>query len=203
MRSENIIKVWDLPVRFFHWSLVAGFTISYCSAKYHFGDIHVLVGYGLCVLLLARLGLGFFGSQYARFKSFVFSPAETLEYIRTMVRGNPRHYMGHNPAGALMVFALLFLLALVFSTGLLTLSVIDFEGPLLSFANKVDDETSYAINHLHELLTNIGIALVAMHLIGVLVGSIQHKENLVRAMVTGNKILPSHEAADSDSRHNN
>jgi cytochrome b len=104
-----------------------------------------------------------------------------------MFKGHPKHYFGHNPAGALMVFALLGLLASIFVTGLVTLSVIDFEGPLLFLANRVSDETSYAFRHLHEFLPIVGLVLVSLHILGVVVGSIQHNENLVRAMLTGKK----------------
>lgn len=188
------IRVWDLPVRLFHWTLVGGFVTAYLTGIYRGSDVHALVGYALCLLLLARLFWGFSGSEYARFKSFVFSPAETVAYLSSMLSGRPRHYYGHNPAGALMVFALLTLLALIFATGLLTLAVIDFEGPLLVLANYFDDETSSAIRHLHRWLTNSALVLIGLHVMGVIVGSIQHKENLVRAMVTGRKIKPSHVA---------
>src|ERR1017187_4940397 len=95
------IKVWTLPIRLFHWSLASGFIAAYLSAKYHAGNMHVLLGYALCFLLAGRLFLGFSGSKYARFDSFIFSIDETLDYLRAMIRGNPRHYLGHNPAGAL------------------------------------------------------------------------------------------------------
>ncbi len=204
-KVENIandnarIKVWDLPIRLFHWSLVAGFITAYLSARYRAENLHVMVGYVLCILLLARVLWGFVGSKFARFDTFIFSPQETLNYLRGMLQGNPRHYFGHNPAGALMVFTLLLLLAMIFMTGLLTLAVIDFEGPLLGIANYFDDAASYALRHIHGLLTNVGLALISLHLIGVAWGSIQHKENLVRAMVTGNKIQPS--LAESDSKN--
>jgi cytochrome b len=193
--AASKIKVWDVPVRLFHWMLVAGFVTAYVSGEYRDGDVHVLIGYTLCLLLAARLYFGFFGSRYARFGSFVFSPAETMEYLRSMRAGNPKHYFGHNPAGALMVFALLALLALIFVTGLMTLAVIDFEGPLLFLVRYVNDDTSYAIRQLHEFLINLAVGLVVLHLLGVAAGSIQHKENLVRAMVTGKKTEPLRGAA--------
>jgi cytochrome b len=184
------VKVWDLPVRLFHWIMVAGFVSAYLTARYHHGELHVLIGYALCLLLAVRLFWGFYGSHYARFKSFIFSPRETAAYLRSMLTGSPRHYFGHNPAGALMVFALLTLLVLIFITGLMTLAVIDFEGPLLTLVHYVDDQTSYAIRHFHAFLINTVLLLVALHIMGVIVGSIQHKENLVRAMVTGRKRKP-------------
>ncbi len=199
MNTENsathgaTIKVWDIPVRVFHWALVLGFASAYLTAEFRFGDIHAVIGYALCVLLVVRVFWGFYGSQYARFSSFVFSPAETIAYMRSMFGKHPiKHYFGHNPAGALMVFALLVLLTLIFSTGLVTLGTIDFEGPFAGLANGVSDETSYAFRHIHELLTNVALGLIALHLMGVVGGSLQHGENLVRAMVTGRKMVPSH-----------
>ncbi|MFH2135115.1 MAG: cytochrome b/b6 domain-containing protein [Pseudomonadota bacterium] len=181
------VKVWDVPVRLFHWSLVAGFATAYFSAEMHKMTVHVWSGYALIALLLFRLVWGFVGNQYARFKSFIFSPQETLAYMRSIRGGHPKHYYGHNPAGALMVFALLGLLLAIFVSGLVTLAVIDFEGPLLFMANSVSDETAYLFRHAHDWMVNIALLLIPLHLLGVVSGSLQHKENLVRAMVTGMK----------------
>lgn len=198
--SGDTVKVWDLAVRLFHWTLVLGCISAYLTAEYRFREVHVLIGYGLSLLLVARIIWGFYGNRYARFDSFVFSPGETLAYMRSMFGKHPvKYYFGHNPAGALMVFTLLTLLTLIFSTGLVSLAVIDFEGPLLMLEHYVSDETSYAFRHVHEYLTNAGLALVALHLMGVVGGSIQHKDNLVKAMITGNKVKPS--SADNGSTH--
>jgi cytochrome b len=186
-REAVQVKVWDVPVRVFHWVLVAGFIVAYFSAEMHKMALHVWVGYALIALLLFRLVWGFTGNQYARFKSFLFSPQETLAYVRSLRSGHAKHYYGHNPAGALMVFALLGLLLAIFISGLVTLAVIDFEGPLLFLANSVSDETAYFFRHAHDWLVNISLLLVPLHLLGVVSGSLQHKENLVRAMVTGMK----------------
>jgi cytochrome b len=185
--NNESVKVWDVPVRVFHWATVLGFTAAYLTAKFHIGFLHNLIGYFLCVLLLARLLWGFIGNQYARFNSFIFSPGETLAYLRSLVHGRPLHYFGHNPAGALMVFALLVLLMLIFVTGLITLTVIDFEGPLLFLTNYFSDPASYAVHHLHGWLIDVALLLIPLHVLGVVAGSIQHKENLVKAMITGKK----------------
>ena len=191
--GEKTVKVWDLPTRLFHWTLVLGFASAYLTAKFHKGDIHTLIGYGLCALLIARLYMGFFGSRYTRFSSFVFSPGETIAYMRSMFGKHPvKHYLGHNPAGALMVFSLLNVLAAIFTSGLLTLATIDFEGPLLALEHHFSDDASYAVRELHEFLSNATLALVVLHLAGVVGGSLQHGENLVRAMITGNKREPQH-----------
>ena len=181
------VKVWDLFIRFFHWSMVLGCVTAFISGEIHAATIHEFVGYALCVLLAARVYWGFKGSEYARFRSFIFPLSEVLAYTRAMFKGHPKHYFGHNPAGALMVFALIGLLTLIFASGLLTLGTIDFGGPLAFLANRVSDETSYASHHLHEILPNVGLVLVLLHVLGVAVGSIQHNENLVRAMLTGKK----------------
>ena len=186
------VKVWDRFLRFFHWTLVLCFAMAFISGEVHASTIHVLAGYVLCVLLAARVYWGFRGSEYARFRAFIYPISEALEYLRSMLKGNPKHYYGHNPAGALMVFTMFVLLAVIFISGLLTLGTIDFEGPLVFLANRVSDETSYVFRHLHEFLPPVALGLVALHLLGVLVGSIQHKENLVRAMLTGKKSPPSH-----------
>ena len=186
------VKVWDRFLRFFHWTLVLCFAMAFISGEVRASSIHVITGYVLCVLLAARVYWGFKGSEYARFRAFIYPISEALEYLRSMLKGNPKHYYGHNPAGALMVFTMFGLLAVIFISGLLTLGTIDFEGPLLFLANRVSDETSYVFRHLHEFLPPVALGLVALHLLGVLVGSIQHKENLVRAMLTGKKSPPSH-----------
>ena len=186
------VKVWDRFLRFFHWTLVLCFATAFISGEVHASSIHVLAGYVLCVLLAARVYWGFKGSEYARFRAFIYPVSEALGYLRSMLKGNPRHYYGHNPAGALMVFTMFGLLAVIFISGLLTLGTIDFEGPLVFLANRVSDETSYVFRHLHEFLPPVALGLVVLHLLGVLVGCIQHKENLVRAMLTGKKSPPSH-----------
>lgn len=190
------VKVWDRFLRFFHWTLAACFATAFISGEVHASTLHELVGYLLCLLLAARVYWGFKGTEYARFRAFMFPVRETLAYTRAMIKGNPGHYFGHNPAGALMVFGLLGVLVVILVSGFLSLGMIDFGGPLAFLANRVSDETSYAFRHLHVFLTHAALVLVALHLQGVLVGSIQHKENLVKAMITGNKSVSSPPASD-------
>jgi cytochrome b len=194
-KQTEQIKIWDLPVRLFHWTLVLGFALAYLTAEIHILDVHIVIGYGLIALLIFRLFWGFAGNQYARFKSFIFSPQETLSYMRSLRSAHPTHYYGHNPAGALMVFGLLALLAGIFASGLVTLAVIDYEGPLLFLANWVSDDTSYFFRHTHDFLVDAALLMIPLHLLGVVSGSMQHKENLARAMVTGmKKMVTPHSA---------
>ncbi len=192
--KKSHIKVWDLPTRLFHWTLVICFILAYLLAEAHILDLHVLLGYFLIGLLVFRLVWGFAGNQYARFKSFFFSTAETLAYVRSLRTPHPVHYYGHNPAGALMVFGLLALLAAIFSSGLLTLAAVDYEGPLLFLANVVSDDTANFFRHAHDFFVDVALVLIPLHLLGVVAGSLQHKENLARSMVTGWKQVITQDA---------
>jgi cytochrome b len=194
------VKVWDRFIRFFHWGTVLGFATAFISGEVHASTIHVLAGYALCVLLAARVYWGFRGSEYARFRSFIFPVSESLAYTRSIFKGHPKYFLGHNPAGAVMVFALMGMLALLFVSGLLTLGTIDFEGPLVFLANRVSDEASYAFRHVHEFLPIVGLVLVVLHVLGVVVANIQHNENLVRAMLTGKK-KPLSLSAENNSQN--
>lgn len=186
-RDDGQIPVWDRFVRIFHWTLVGGVTLTFLSGVAHFPQAHAWIGYALVLLVTSRLVWGFTGSRHARFRDFLYSPSETLTYLRGMLNGHPPHYYGHNPAGALMVFTLLGLLLLILSSGLLTFASIDFDGPLQMLANQFSDELSYLFRNVHQTLPWLGLGLVALHVGGVVVGSIQHRENLVRSMWTGLK----------------
>lgn len=181
------VQVWDRVVRIFHWGTVLGFVAAFVSGELRVSTIHVLAGYVLCVLLAVRVYWGFRGGEYARFRSFIFPIGESLAYTRSIFKGHPRPFLGHNPAGALMVFALMGLLVLFFVSGFLTLGTIDFEGPLAFLGNIVSDETSYTFRYVHKFLPIVGLVLVVLHVLGVAVACVQHNENLVRAMLTGKK----------------
>ena len=181
------IRVWDRFVRLFHWSLVASFALSYWSAKAGWHELHALLGYFLAGLIVARLYWGLLGSRHARFSDFVHSPGAVLHYLKTIATGHPRRFLGHNPAGGMMVVALLAVLAVISVTGLAVLAVIDFDGPLLALTHAVSDQQAYDLREAHALAVNVVLARAGLHLLGVLLASFQHKENLVRAMITGDK----------------
>jgi cytochrome b len=181
------IRVWDRCVRVFHWLLVAGVASAWFSAEYHIKLLHIVTGYSLALLLGTRLVWGFTGSHYARFAQFLYSPAQTVGYIKSLRSIHPEHYLGHNPLGALMVFALLATLLGMAITGLIVLAGIEFEGPLLPIALRFDDDFFYTVKRLHEWLANAVLVLIAAHIGGVVIASRQHHENLVRAMITGRK----------------
>jgi cytochrome b len=189
------IRVWDRFVRVFHWLLVASVATAWLSAENHIKLLHICIGYGLVLLLSARLVWGFAGSHYARFAQFLYSPTQSLAYIKSLRSTAPDHYLGHNPLGALMVFALLGTLLALVTTGLLVLAGIEFEGPLLPIALHFSDDFFYTTKRLHEWLANTLLVLIAAHVGGVVLASRQHHENLVRAMFTGRKKnLPARDA---------
>lgn len=179
------IRVWDLPLRVFHWSLATGVLLAYLTAKSHYGFIHIWIGYFLCVLMMGRLIWGFVGSKYSRFNSFTFSLQETFQYFFSK-RGHSKHYLGHNPAGALMIFSLFGLLTLTFVSGLVSHAFVDFDGPLLFIARFVSEEMGYAIRNFHTELY-VAWLFIIIHVIGVLWVSVSQNENLVWSMVTGMK----------------
>lgn len=165
------ILVWDVPTRAFHWLMVLSFGIAYLTGdSERWRDVHVLAGYTMAGLLAFRVVWGFAGTRYARFSAFLFAPREVARYLGSLLRGRPEHHVGHNPAGSLAIFAVLALGAAVTATGY--------------GAYAMDIEW---LGGLHEGTVAALLAVVGVHVAGVLVSSLLHRENLVRAMVTGRK----------------
>lgn len=207
MTTSNEIKVWDPLVRIFHWTLVAAFTIAYLSED-DWEDIHVLAGYTVAGLVIFRLVWGFIGPKHARFSDFVFSPSTVIAYLKDMVAFRAKRYIGHNPAGGVMVLALLISLAATTLTGMKLYAVEENAGPFaqiqienispISTAMADDDGDEHgeeregrgeegSWKELHEFFANLTLFLVFLHIGGVVFSSLEHGENLPRAMVTGKK----------------
>jgi len=182
--TSKLIKVWDPLVRIFHWSLVVFFFLAYLTED-DFETIHIWAGYAVAALVAFRLIWGVIGTKHARFLSFITSPRATRNYIKQAVKGQAPHYLGHNPAGAAMIVALLFSLIATTFFGM-SLLAIEGEGPLAGtlFANLPEDP----LEEVHEFFANFTLLLVFLHVVGVVVSSLQHRENLVRAMFTGEKL---------------
>jgi len=169
--SQRIL-VWDVPTRVFHWLLVLSFCGAYLTAESErYRDIHVVLGYTLLGLIGFRLLWGFFGTRYAQFRSFLFKPGEIAAYALSLLKGKPEHYIGHNPLGSVSIWLLL---ALGISSGI--------TGVML-----FEDAGGEAVEELHEFVSNAMLSIVFIHIAGVLVSSVLHRENLARAMVTGFK----------------
>lgn len=167
------ILVWDLPVRLGHWLMVGGFALAWAtgdSEKWRL--VHVFAGSTVMAVAAYRLLWGLVGSRYARFAEFVRGPRQAVAYLKSLLRARPPHYAGHNPAAGLAIVLLLGLALASGASGWLTYQEIGGEW----------------LEELHEFLTGLMLAAVGVHLLGVLVGSLAHRENLVWAMVTGRKL---------------
>ncbi|MDP2326029.1 MAG: cytochrome b/b6 domain-containing protein [Gammaproteobacteria bacterium] len=173
-RPEGTFRVliWDLPVRVFHWALVASFAGAYwLSESERLRNFHVMFGYTVLGLIAFRLTWGFVGTRYARFRSFLFSPREAMGYVRSLFSQSDPRYLGHNPAGSVAIWAILVLAALTGISGYATY-------------NEIGGDT---LEEAHEFLANAWLFVVGFHIAGVLLGSLLHRENLVASMITGYK----------------
>ncbi|HEX6136874.1 MAG TPA: cytochrome b/b6 domain-containing protein [Casimicrobiaceae bacterium] len=166
------ILVWDLPVRVFHWLLAISFAGAFVTAESErFRDVHVALGYTVLGLLAFRIVWAFIGSRYARLASFAYGPRAVLAYLRSLLALRPLHYVGHNPAGSWVIYLLIALGLVTGATGYAT----------------YNDVSGHWLEELHEGTANLMLALVFVHVAGVLVSSFLHRENLAKAMVTGYK----------------
>ncbi|WP_273250052.1 cytochrome b/b6 domain-containing protein [Sediminimonas qiaohouensis] len=188
-------------VRLFHWSLVVVFAVAWLTAE-ESAFVHEWAGYIAAGLIGVRLVWGLVGSHYARFSQFLRGPSATLAYLREVVKGREARYLGHNPAGAAMIVALLLtMLATAFTGWLLEnptrIAMLPEVPSIIAPANADEDEDEEyaergeegegAIEELHEVLANLMLVLVVLHVAGVALASVRHRENLARAMVTGLK----------------
>lgn len=190
MSHAQEIKVWDPLVRIFHWTLVAAFAIAFItegedSTLY----LHSWAGYTVLGLVLFRLVWGLIGTRHARFTDFVRSPVEALTYGKDALLGRARRYIGHNPAGGLMIVLLLFSLLMTGVMGVALLGIEEQAGPMAGMMAGVGHDTGEVIEEVHEFFANATLFLVVIHVLGVLVESLLHRENLVRSMFNGRKTV--------------
>ncbi len=188
MNTENTTKVWDLPLRIFHWLLVCAFLIAYITED-DFLTLHVWAGYVIAGLLVFRLLWGFIGGKYARFTNFLCSPSTAIAYFKDSLVYKARRYIGHNPAGAIMIVLLLVSLLLTTVTGLAVYGAEENAGPLAI----IGMENEGLWEEAHELFANLTVVFVFIHIIGVVFESYLHKENLSKAMLTGYKRKNDHD----------
>ena len=210
MKARQVV-VWDPLVRTGHWIIVAAFTIAYFTED-EFLSVHVWAGYVVGVAVVIRLVWGFAGPEHARFADFVFKPSTVISYLVDLLRFQAKRYLGHSPAGGVMIFTLLACLVATVVTGLAVYGAEKKAGPLrpLYAAGATPSPASVAIvtagaaengddqepggtreesvmKEFHEVLANITLGLVVIHIMAVLWASIVHRENLVWAMISGRK----------------
>lgn len=182
--SRSRILVWDLPTRLFHWFLTVGLVACFSFAL--FADehslwfmTHMILGVVLGLMVVLRVVWGFVGSRYARFHSFLFSPASVLQYIQGAFSPKGLQYVGHNPGSSYAIFGMLFLLGTAVVTGL-----------MMSGGNEAGEE-------LHAVSSYALIAVVVVHIIGVVWYSVRYQENITLSMFTGTKAGESADAIPS------
>ena len=166
--------------------------------------VHAWAGYLVGALLVLRIAWGFVGPRYARFSNFIYAPGAVLKYFWALVTGHANRYIGHSPAGGAMIILLMILLAATVGTGLIVYAQEHAAGPLAPFiahtqqagavngvlredAKGGEHEHDSALEEVHETLANVTVALVMFHVLGVILASFVHRENLVAAMITGRK----------------
>lgn len=169
-KRQTTIKVWDPLVRGLHWSLVTCFIVAYATGE-EIMSLHEVAGYAIIAIVGVRILWGFVGTRYARFDDFVPGFTTVRDYVKDLAAGRPARYIGHNPLGSVMILAMLAALLITSVTGILA----EPRG-----AAEVYEE-------LHEVFGNVTLALVVVHVSGVVLSSTMHHENLVRAMITGRK----------------
>jgi cytochrome b len=209
--SAGDVTVWDSFVRLFHWSLAAAFFIAYITED-EIIALHVWAGYAIGGLIVLRIVWGFIGTKHARFSDFLFGPFAAMRYLRGLLRFRATRHLGHSPAGGFMVYLLMAGCLAVVVTGLVTYGA-EGQGPLKGYVKDQGTFYSFAMidparadederaerdersgsvagglyEELHEVLANLVLALVLLHVGGVLLASLAHRENLVRSMLTGRK----------------
>ena len=210
------VQVWDLFVRVFHWTLMAAFLVAYfVEAEDSTLALHVWAGYAVGGLVVLRILWGFIGPKHARFRDFLFGPFTALRYLMGLFGGSTKRYLGHSPAGAWMVFVLLVGLAVTVVSGMAVYGEEEGRGPLAPLFAAVEYDVSNAIfggsahadehgndrdeetgregnngeffEELHDIFANLTLFLAILHVGGVGLASLAHRENLVRAMITGKK----------------
>ncbi len=206
------VRVWDPFVRIAHWTVVLGFFVAYFSEDAQ--ALHVWAGYVVGVVVVLRILWGLIGSRHARFVDFVYPPGEVLTYLRDLVTFRAKRYLGHSPAGGAMALLLLAGLLVTVGSGLVVYAIDDHAGPLAGFVTSKaspsggegrsgsgeaeSGEEGSAPGGMagsaelwegaHVFLANLTLVLVVLHVAGMLLGSYVHRENLTRAMVTGDKL---------------
>jgi cytochrome b len=170
------VRIWDPFVRVFHWSLVASFALAWLTGD-EIKSLHIWAGYAAGALIMLRLVWGVVGTRYARFAQFIRSPVTVAAYLRDVITGREARYLGHNPVGGLMIVALIAAMSVVCVTG---------------WMQTTDAGWGVEwVEEAHEAMASAMLGLVGLHVLGVVVTSLRHRENLVRAMLTGRKRSPA------------
>lgn len=181
------VKVWDLPVRLFHWAIVLLIFAAWLTQAVDRMDLHVWVGYTILTLLLFRVVWGFLGSDTARFGGFLKSPLAALRHLARIRRREADREIGHNAAGGWMVLLMLAMIGIQAGTGLFSNDDGNTEGSLMHFVSK--DQSDW-LSHIHALNFKLIEGAVVLHVLAIGAYAMLKRQDLVRPMITGKKMLP-------------
>ncbi|PCH93737.1 MAG: cytochrome B [Gammaproteobacteria bacterium] len=190
--NENLLirvdkkYVWDPLVRIFHWTLVVAFSVAFISEDDYL-TIHSWAGYTILSLLTIRIFWGFVGTKYAKFSNFVFPKQDITQFIKDTFSLKAKRYLGHNPAGGAMVIILIFSLLFTAGSGLVIFAIEEGQGPLVFLLSDISPYWGDIIEEVHEFFANFVLFLIAVHITGVIIESLIHRENLIKSMFTGLK----------------
>jgi cytochrome b len=184
----KLVRIWDIPVRIFHWALVILIGVSFytgLSGGFVEMDYHMISGYCILSLVLFRILWGIFGGFYARFATFIKGPGTIIRYLQNLGQ-EKEPYPGHNPLGALSIITILLVLLVQTGTGLFANDDIMLEGPLVHL---VSYDTSRMLTGIHKTNKWIIGALVVLHLVAISFYQLYKKDRLIIPMITGRKML--------------
>lgn len=196
MNENSQIRVWDPLVRFFHWSLASAFLIAFITED-ELLTIHSWAGYLILALLAIRIVWGLIGTRYARFSDFVYRPGAIKTFLKDTLRLRAKRYIGHNPAGGAMVILLMLSLLMTAGTGVLLFGAAEQSGPLAHWFSQTGSAWADPLEEVHEFFANFTMLLVIIHVAGVIVESLIHRENLVSSMISGFKSVRNKSIEDA------
>ncbi len=185
-QQDDLVPVWDPFVRIFHWSLVVLFTVAFVTED-DLLLIHVWAGYLIGLVLALRILWGVVGPRHARFTDFIYAPSRVRGYLRDLLRFDAKRYLGHSPAGGAMVVILILALGAVVGSGLVLYGLDIGAGPLKTLQGIGGHTLKEVMEGVHEFAANLTLGLVCAHILGVLLASFVHRENLAWSMITGRK----------------
>jgi cytochrome b len=170
----NRVLIWDLPTRLFHWLLSGGFIAAAVIALALGEDsplfpYHAIIGLTIALMVCLRVIWGFFGTRYARFGTFIFGPGAVIEYMKGTLVGGGKRYIGHNPGSSLAIFALLALVLAMAVTGIMM------------------GQGNGGVKELHEILAWVTVGVAVVHVLGVALHTVRHRENITLSMIHGKK----------------
>ncbi len=181
--SATTVRVWDLPVRVFHWLLVTAIVVSYVSVDKAYMEVHKYSGIVILSLVLTRILWGLVGSTTARFGDFLTAPGAVLRYVRAFRAGRPEHPLGHSPVGGWAVMVLLAACLVQPTLGLFSNDDFFFDGPLVRY---ISDDLSDKLTAWHYDFFWVLVALIAIHVLANAFYLVKG-QNLIRPMLTGRK----------------